>query len=434
MKIALLSVLVAAGMITAAGAVHAGTVTFYDDETDFLDATDSLDLAFEDFETGFELTNPAHFASCIEPMWSASDDTCFAPGDLVPGFSITAERNNGGVVRMAPDVWDAGTHVVGAWPFQVQPSSFNPTHVNFEHGPTAVSADVYGVRLAPGVPTGDPEPVLVEVFGLDDALLDSLLVEPPAYDTPAFVGIVSSVPIGRVVYGTQLDDPENHAGEVIDNLYFGGGPGRLQAEAVDFGPHAVGVSDAVNVAVTNTGHLALEVGSIASPAAPFALGVDSCSGQSLAPGADCSLEVTFTPGWAQAFSATLEIPAAAPSEALSLALTGQGVVPRVGVTPARLDFGGVAVGATASAQTVTVTNPAGVDVEVSTIFGLDGEFASSGGSCGAPPVSLAPGASCTLEVEFSPVHPGRTAGAAVLIAGDQTGSTSVDLAGEGVEQ
>jgi hypothetical protein len=44
-------------------------------------------LASEDFDGG--ATAPGGLGNCTEPVNSASNDACFAPGDLVAGFSLT---------------------------------------------------------------------------------------------------------------------------------------------------------------------------------------------------------------------------------------------------------------------------------------------------------------------------------------------------------
>ncbi len=430
LRLFLVAGLCAAGLASA----QAGTVTFYDDRQDFLDATQALDLVIEDFEAGFELATSEQWAACREPIGSDSDDACFARGDLAPGFAIFSTELPGQLLRMEPGVWDSESVVVGAWPFRINPGSFNPTRVRFDEGPTAVGADVYGVRLESGNPSGLVEPVLVEVFDRDGILLDSVLVEPPAYDEPAFVGLVSSVPVGEVVFGTQLNELGQGAGEMIDNLHFGGGPGRLEVEPAEFGPVALGDTATRMATLNNAGHLDLQVGNLPAVPAPFAVQADGCSGELLGPGESCNIELVFEPGVARTFSQALEVPADGAARPLDWTLSGEGVVPRIEAAPVRLDFGAVAVGESGAVATVTLSNPSPIIVELTSLAGLQGPFSVSGGTCGSAPVVLAPGENCSLEIDFSPEQAGAFDGAAVLIAGDRVSSVAVELEGEGVTQ
>lgn len=422
-----------AAIVLAPGLAHAGTITFFEDQAAFLDATDSLEMTVEDFEGGIELTNSEHWSACFEPVTDESDDPCFRPGDMADGFAITSGEKLAGVVLMSPDVWDSGSHVIGAWPFQVSPSSFNPTVVDFDDGPTAVGTDVFGVRLAPGIPTGDPEPVLVEVFDRADNLLDSLLVEPEQYDEPAFIGMLSSVPIGRVTFATQLDSSEDHAGEMIDNLHFGGGPGRLEVSAAEFGAVAVGDERVVDVTLTHAGDLDATVESISGADAPFFVQSDTCSGQTLSSGDVCTLEVGFAPAISRTVADELAIALAEPSAGQTLALAGDGIGPRIQAAPARIDFGTVAVDTDSPPLEVSISNPRSADLRLTDATLADPAFAIVGGTCGALPVDLSPDDACTLEIAFSPTHPGPVAGAAVLVAAGQTASTSIAVRGEGVQ-
>ena len=138
-------------------------------------------------------------------------------------------------------------------------------------------------------------------------------------------------------------------------------------------------------------------------------------GSTLAPGASCTLRVTFTPTSGGTRSGTVTIADNAPGSPHKLPLSGTGsgtgsII--LQLSPASLSFGSVAVGTTSSPQTVTLTNIGTVAASFLDPFG----FATQGTEwrdfhkdphCGA---SLAPGKSCPVSVYFKPTASGTRTG------------------------
>ncbi len=158
-------------------------------------------LSVESFDGG--LTPDAGVGTCDEPVNSESNDACFAPGDLVAGFSITSSTG-GGVVVLGPGFLGPNqpTAVVGANNFP------DTTNVAFTPAVTAISADYYGGF---GV-----DEVTVEAFDGDGNSLGTGTAQPSAADTAQFLGIISDTPIASIVITAANDD-----GELLDNLRFG---------------------------------------------------------------------------------------------------------------------------------------------------------------------------------------------------------------------
>ncbi len=75
-------------------------------------------------------------------------------------------------------------------------------------------------------------------------------------------------------------------------------------------------------------------------------------------------------------------------------------------TPTALDFGAVAVGASADSRTVTLTSAGGVPVEIDAIDVPLAPFALTGGDCPPAPFTLEPGEICTLDYGFAPTATG----------------------------
>ncbi|HJP74810.1 MAG TPA: discoidin domain-containing protein [Pseudonocardiaceae bacterium] len=96
-------------------------------------------------------------------------------------------------------------------------------------------------------------------------------------------------------------------------------------------------------------------------------------------------------------------------------------------SPSNLSFGNVGVGATSAAQAVTVTNPGSSAVSVSSVS-AGAPFAQTG-NCGT---SLAAGASCTVNVTFTPSAAGAANGT-LSVASTAPGSPlTVALSGTGI--
>ncbi len=97
--------------------------------------------------------------------------------------------------------------------------------------------------------------------------------------------------------------------------------------------------------------------------------------------------------------------------------------PAASLSPASLSFAATTVGQTSAPLTATLSNTGNAALQISTI-GIGGsEFSRSGGSC-APAGTVAIGASCSLQVSFSPSAAG-TRSASLTVAHNGTGATSV---------
>lgn len=101
--------------------------------------------------------------------------------------------------------------------------------------------------------------------------------------------------------------------------------------SLDFGAVVRGASSSQTVAVENVGSMDLVVGTIditGTNHIDFGIRKDSCSGQTLKPLAQCSVEVSFSPGGSGSRGAGLSIPSNdSDFRALSVSLEGNGVAP-----------------------------------------------------------------------------------------------------------
>jgi hypothetical protein len=124
--------------------------------------------------------------------------------------------------------------------------------------------------------------------------------------------------------------------------------------------------------ITNLGTGALIINSISFTGAnPARFGQTSncpIRGAGLAAGANCTVNVVFTPNSTTTRTASLTVRAAAPAVSGSVALTGTTVIPTASVSPAAIAFNPQPINTTSGTQTVTFTNMGTVPVVISRIF------------------------------------------------------------------
>jgi hypothetical protein len=187
-------------------------------------------------------------------------------------------------------------------------------------------------------------------------------------------------------------------------------------------------SPAKVVTLTNTGAGTLDVTSI-SINGDFTIVSKTC-GTTVAPGANCTVNVTFTPTLIGVRHGTLTFNDNAPTNPQTVALAGTGT--QISVSPVSLNFGTVAVGTTTAAKSVTVTNVGATPVTFSSISiaGTNpGDYQISANTCGT---SLSARGSCTVSVRFKPTAAATRK--ATLTLADNGGGSPQTAALSGVGQ
>jgi hypothetical protein len=178
---------------------------------------------------------------------------------------------------------------------------------------------------------------------------------------------------------------------------------------LSFAAQSVGTTSASKaVTLKNTSSATVSINSITATG-NFAVASNTC-GSSLAAGATCKANVTFTPAVGGALTGSLAISDSAPDSPQTVGLSGTGSLPLT-LSPATLSFGTVAVGSTSAAKTISLTN--NQTSTLSFTFTVSGNYAisSSGTTCGA---SLAAKAKCNIAVTFKPTAAGAINGAATI--------------------
>jgi len=205
--------------------------------------------------------------------------------------------------------------------------------------------------------------------------------------------------------------------------------------SVDFGNVLVGdTSAALGVTLSNTGSSGLTVNSIGSPSAPFAVSASDCPDApfALAASESCTISYTFTPTSAVLSNQSLAVSSDAPG-GTSIGLSGTGIQGNLVIAPASVNFGGVVVGSTSGASTVTLSNTGTASLDVTLLTEASAPFTRSGGTCsGTLPISIAAGGNCTLSYTFSPGVTGA-ANQSLAVTANAPGSGSIELSGNGIQ-
>lgn len=226
---------------------------------------------------------------------------------------------------------------------------------------------------------------------------------------------------------TDLDGNPRIVNGVVDMGVYEFAPTTISASptSLTFGPQPVGTtSSPQGVAVTNTGNqdLLLSIG----VGANFAE-TNNC-GSAVAPGANCTIEVSFSPTTTGNITGDLTLRDNASGSPQTLALSGAGGLPIVSLTTTSLTFGPQVVGTTSAAQQVKLSNTGVVSLSISNIT-TTGDFAETD-NCGT---SVPAGGSCSISVAFTPTAAGARTGS-VRIADDASDSPqTVSLTGSGLD-
>jgi len=190
----------------------------------------------------------------------------------------------------------------------------------------------------------------------------------------------------------------------------------LSTSSLTFALQAVGTSSAPqSITVSNTGNAALDISTVTVSGASFA--ASGCAATSVAPGSSCSIAVTFTPDSTGAKTGSVTIASNDAGSPAVVSLSGTGGAPAVLLSPASLTFPRQTVFTASPAQDVVLTNTGDTPLHIAGIA-ISGDFGYSG--CGFP-LTLAPGASCTFSVTFSPLANGPATGT-ITVTTDAPGS------------
>jgi large repetitive protein len=209
---------------------------------------------------------------------------------------------------------------------------------------------------------------------------------------------------------------------------------RIFPTFVDIEQRLNATSPTRTVELSNVSNASINVTSIAALPTGFVRTGGSCgSGQfALGGGSSCTLEIAFAPTTAGDVDQAVAITSDVDGPRL-LRLFGRGVARgNLLVSPMVHSFGTQAVNSTGTPLVIELKNDGSAALNVTRTTTLSSPFARTGGSCStSTPFALAIGATCTIEVGFTPTAVGA-ASQSIAIGTDADGGGSVVLSGTGM--
>ena len=206
----------------------------------------------------------------------------------------------------------------------------------------------------------------------------------------------------------------------------------LSTQSIDFGRVLLGRTSGGTATLRNTGSTSVTItGLVVSgtdfAAAAFTTAADACAANgALAPGAGCTVALVFAPTSAGTERGTLSVATSATALPLKVTLSGVGTQPALGVNPASLAFGNVAVGNT-TALSLTLRNVSALAVNGLSFVATTGFTVSS--TCGL--TTLIAGSTCAVTVAFHPSATGPASGVLTITSDDPASPMTVPLSGTG---
>lgn len=216
------------------------------------------------------------------------------------------------------------------------------------------------------------------------------------------------------------------------NCFSGGAPGNpvaqvLPASGTFAGQQLGTTSTPLVVTINNIGTASMTITST-STTGDYAQSGSTC-GATVAAGASCTVNVTFTPIALGTRSGSFIVNDNATGSPHTVALSGTGTQGLAQFAPISLTFGSQTVGSTSTSQPIVLTNNGTANLILAAIVPT-GNFSQSN-NCPLSPSTMAIGASCTISVTFTPSVAGTRTGA-ITVTSNGTGSPqTAPLSGTG---
>ena len=201
----------------------------------------------------------------------------------------------------------------------------------------------------------------------------------------------------------------------------------VSSSSLNFATQIVGTTSAAQiVTLTSTGNTAVSLSSI-QVTGDFSQ-TNNCP-SSLGPGANCSINVSFTPSATGSRTGALTISSNANSGVpLSVSLSGSGVDNAPTLSPTSIAFGNVFVGKGSGNKSVKLTANGPAALTISGIA-VSAGFTQTN-NC---PASLSKGSSCNITVVFAPTSAGAQSGTLAITDNGLGGTQTVALSGTGLD-
>jgi len=204
----------------------------------------------------------------------------------------------------------------------------------------------------------------------------------------------------------------------------------ISTRAVNFGNVAIGQTATATISLSNTGSASIQIDQIQLQGAAFALTGQNNAPVSVAAGNSYSLGVSFSPTSAGTTTGALVLTSSLSSDSqvtVALSGTGESAGPGLTLQSTSVSFGDVILN-TPAIQTVELTSSGTAAVTISSDSVTGSGFSLSDPSF---PVTLEPGQTSTLDIQFDPTAVGASTGAVTLTTDTSAGTATVALSGTG---
>ena len=204
-------------------------------------------------------------------------------------------------------------------------------------------------------------------------------------------------------------------------------PLTISPIALDYGSVQLGATSTLPLQITNTSTTPATFNNITTTGDYTVTGTCPTPGNTLAPTASCTEQITFTPAQTGTRTGTIGIATSLSALPINAPLTGIGVQSHLQITPSALSFGSIAIGASAN-LTLTLANTGTAPVN-NLALTLTGDYAVT---IPCSTTTLTPGSSCPITVTFTPTTLGARTGTLTIASTDANSPTLVPLTGNGV--
>jgi trimeric autotransporter adhesin len=167
---------------------------------------------------------------------------------------------------------------------------------------------------------------------------------------------------------------------------------------LNFGSVQVGATSTLPIQITNITTAPIAIQTISAIGPYTAIGDCPTEGNTLAPSTSCTEQVTFAPTTAATIGGLLSIRSSASTLPIEYPVTGTGIQSHLLAVPSTLNFGSIALGASA-AQTLILTNTGTAPIITNLALTITGDYNITV-PCAS--TTLTPGNSCQITVTFAP--------------------------------
>jgi hypothetical protein len=200
----------------------------------------------------------------------------------------------------------------------------------------------------------------------------------------------------------------------------------VSSESLPFNAVCTGTNTTKTISVCNNGNCPLNIIGITPPSAPFSISRNTCS-STVTPQACCEIDVRLSPTSANNYSSSVVINTNDGFATVGISGTAQSCGPKIQVTPNPLDFQSVKV-FTSATNTIAVSNIGSGNLSVTSVGSPYYPYTKTQDTCSSK--TLAPGASCTISIRFSP-YSVATFNSSIAIKSSDVNVT-VNLSGKGI--